>query len=118
LKIFSAMVPELKINNQRMEAAVCDPNLFATDLAEYLAKKGMPFRDAHEIIGRLVAHCAATQTQLHQVPLAEMKKLAPLFDVDVTNVFDVRRSLSQRRAIGAPSPENVKAQMARWRKQL
>ena len=55
---------------------------------------------------------------LNQVPLAELKKRSSLFEVDVANVFDVRRSLSQRRAIGAPSPKNVSAQIKRWRAKL
>ena len=118
LEVFTAMLPELKINRDRMEAAASDPNLFATDLAEYLVKKGMPFRKAHEIIGKLVAQCAKTRCLLGQVPLEEMKKLSPLFDVDVANVFDIRRSLLERRAIGAPSPENIAAQIKRWRSDL
>lgn len=118
LEIFSAMLPELKINRKRMEAAANDPSLLATDLAEYLVKKELPFREAHEIVGQLVAHSGATQTQLHQIPLTEMRKISPLFDADVVQVFDVRRSLSQRRAVGAPSPENVTARIKHWRTKL
>jgi len=55
---------------------------------------------------------------LNQVPLAELKKRSSLFDVDVANVFDVRRSLSQRRATGAPARANIVAQIKRWRKRL
>src|SRR5437016_819962 len=86
LEVFTAMLPELKVNRDRMETAASDPNLLATDLAEYLVKQGMPFRKAHEIIGTLVAQCAKTRCLLGQVPLEEMKKLSPLFDVDVANV--------------------------------
>ena len=118
LELFSTMLPELKINRERMEAAANDPNLFATDLAEYLVKKGVPFREAHEVVGKLIAQSGANQIPLDRIPLLEMKKLSPLFDVDVAEVFDVRRSLAQRRAIGAPSPENIAAQMARWRESL
>src|SRR5437773_7797683 len=118
LEVFSAMLPKIKINRSRMEAAAGDPNLFATDLAEYLVKKGMPFREAHEIIGKLVARSVTKETPLNRVGLAEMKKLSPLFDSDVANVFDIRRSLSERRAIGAPSPENITAQIKRWHKLL
>ncbi len=118
LEVFSAMLPEIKIYRDRMEAAAGDPNLLATDLAEYLVKKGAPFREAHEIVGRLVAHAAKTKLPLNQVPREKLKKLSPLFDVDVANVFDVQRSLASRRAIGAPSPENVVAQIEHWRAQL
>jgi argininosuccinate lyase len=118
LELFSAMLPELKINRERMEEAASDPNLLATDVAEYLVKKGMPFREAHEIVGKLVAHATEKGTKLNAIALANLKKLSPRFDVDVADVFDVRRSLAARRAIGAPSPENVKAQIKAWRKRL
>lgn len=118
LEIFAAMLPELKINRERMRAAASDPNLFATDLAEYLVTKGMPFRRAHAIVGSLVADCVTKGMALNQVPLAELKKRSSLFEVDVANVFDVRCSLSQRRAIGAPSPKNVAAQIKRWKAKL
>ena len=118
LEVFSAMLPKIEINRARMEAAASDPSLFATDIAEYLVKKGMPFREAHEIVGGLVADCETTGMSLNQVPLVELKKRSPLFDVDVAHVCDVRHSLSQRRAIGAPSPKNVAAQIKRWRSHL
>jgi len=118
LEVFSAMLPKIEINRSRMEAAASDPNLLATDLAEYLVKKGTPFREAHEIVGKLVAHAAKTKSPLNQIPTAELKKASPLFDIDVANVFDVRRSLAARTAIGAPAPGNVAAQIARWHKLL
>ena len=118
LEVFSAMLPKIEINRARMEAAANDPNLLATDLAEYLVKKGTPFREAHEIVGKLVAHAAKTKSPLNQIPIAKLKKASPLFDIDVANVFDVRRSLAARTAIGAPAPGNVAAQIARWHKLL
>ena len=118
LELFSTMLLELKINRQRMEAAANDPNLLATDLAEYLVKKGMPFREAHKIVGKLVAGAIDKTVKLNATALTELKKLSPLFDADVTEVFDVRRSLAARRASGAPSPKNVKAQIKSWRERL
>ena len=114
LEIHSKMLSDLKINRERMELAANDPNLLATDLAEYLVKKGMPFRKAHEVVGRL----AAKRKQLNQISIAELKKNSPLFEVDVANVFDVRRSLSARTATGAPSPGNIASQINKWRKIL
>ena len=118
LEVFTAMLPQLKINRERMEAAASDPSLFATDLAEYLVKKGTPFREAHEIVGKLVAHAMQKKVALDKISVSEMKTFSPLFDTDIAKVFDVRRSLAERTAIGAPSPENIAGQIARWRAQL
>src|SRR5947208_924059 len=118
LELCTAMLPELKINRERMEEAASDPNLLATDLAEYLVGKGMAFREAHEIVGKLVANAIDKGANLNAIAPADLKKLSPLFAVDIADVFDVRRSLAARRAIGAPSPENVKAQIKSWRNQL
>jgi len=118
LNAFSAMLPKLKINRGQMKAAANDPNLLATDLAEYLVKKGMPFREAHQIVGKLVADAIKKGIKLSETKPAQLKKVSRLFDVDVAKVFDVRRSLAARKAVGAPSPENVKAQIVRWRKEL
>jgi argininosuccinate lyase len=118
LNVFAAMLPELTINTGRMESAADDPNLLATDLAEYLVKKGMPFREAHEAVGKLVARAAAAKVALNNVSLLEMREVSKLFDDDVLKVFDVRGSLAKRTAIGAPSPENVATQIARWKSLL
>lgn len=118
LHVFAAMLPELTINAGRMESAADDPNLLATDLAEYLVKRGMPFREAHEAVGKLVARAAAAKVALNNVSLLEMREVSKLFEDDVLKVFDVRGSLAKRTATGAPSPENVAAQIARWKSLL
>jgi argininosuccinate lyase len=118
LELFSIMLPELKIDRERMEGAASDPHLLATDLAEYLVKKGMAFRKAHEIVGKLVADAIAKGTKVSELPQTEFKKRSPLFDADVAEIFDVRRSLRTRRGVGAPSPDNVKAQIKSWRTRI
>ena len=118
LNVISAMLPEMTINTARMEKAADDPNLLATDLAEYLVKKGMPFREAHEAVGRLVARAAGAKLGLSNLSLWEMQEVSRLFEEDVVKVFDVRGSLAKRTAVGAPSPGNVMAQIARWRSLL
>src|SRR5712691_1284366 len=118
LEVFTTMLSELKINRERMEAAASDPNLLATDLAEYLVKKGTPFREAHEIVGKIVADSIANGIPLNEVSLSKLKRFSPLFDSDVAKVFDVSKALASRCAIGAPSPKNVAAQIKRWRAHL
>ncbi len=78
-------------------------------------KKGTPFREAHHIVGELVVHSITKNVPLDQIDIAEMKKFSPHFGPDVAKIFDVRDSLAQRGAIGAPSPENIAAQIKRWK---
>ena len=118
LQIFATMLPEITFHTARMETAADDPNLLATDLAEYLVKKGMPFREAHDVVGKLVARAAGSDRRLNNITLFEMQGISPLFDEEVLKVFDVRASLAKRTAVGAPSPENVSAQIARWKSLL
>lgn len=118
LAVFTPMLRELSVNEQRTREAASDPSLFATDVAEYLVQRGLPFRDAHRVVGSLVARASESGKPLDQVPLEEMRKLSPVFDHDVAQLFDPRESLRRRTAIGAPSPDNVAAQIARWRKLL
>jgi argininosuccinate lyase len=86
----------------------------ATDLAEYLVGKGMPFREAHAIVGKL----AASGKPLTALADEEFRAASNVFDENVRDIFDVRKALSHRTATGSPSPENIERQIARWRKLL
>jgi len=118
LELFSLMLPELKINRERMKSAASDSSLLATDVAEYLVKKGMPFREAHDLVGKIVADTIQKGTNLSTLKAAQLRKYSVLFDADLARLLDVRRSLAARTAIGAPSPQNVKGQIKRWQKAL
>ena len=97
---------------------MADPLLLATDLADYLVNRGVPFRKAHEIIGRAVALSAERGTPLPQLTLADYQTLSPVFAADLFDCFDLAKAMKARQAIGAPSPENVAAQLARWQAAL
>ena len=114
LEVFSAMLPALTINRERMESLANDPQLLATDLAEYLVGKGVPFREAHAIVGKL----AASGKRLNAVSDEEFRAASHAFGEDVREVFDVRKALQRRSATGSPSPENIERQIARWRQLL
>ena len=118
LDVFALMLPKLKINRERMKAAASDPNLLATDIAEYLVKKGAPFRKAHAVVGKLVAEAARKGKKLTEMPRAALKKISSQLDVDLAKTFSARRSLAARSAMGAPSPKNIQTQIKRWRKEL
>ena len=114
LELFSAMLPELTINRERMESLANDPQLLATDLAEYLVGKGVPFREAHAIVGKL----AASDKRLSALSYDDFRTASDAFGEDVREVFDVRKALGRRSATGSPSPENIERQIARWRELL
>ncbi|MEO7317795.1 MAG: argininosuccinate lyase [Chthoniobacteraceae bacterium] len=115
LAIFTSMLGSIRANPEACARAVADPLLLATDLADYLVKRGVPFRHAHEVIGRAVALAAERRCPLPQLSLADYQALSPAFDANLFDCFDLKRAMSARTAIGAPSPENIAAQLARWR---
>jgi argininosuccinate lyase len=114
LEVFAAMLPELIVHRERMESAARDPQLLATDLADYLVRKGLPFRDAHAVVGKL----AASGKPLNTPSTDEFRAASDAFGADVHEIFDVHAALRRRTATGAPSPENIQRQMARWRQLL
>lgn len=111
LHIVAEMMRHIRVNHVKCEAAASDPILLATDLVDFLVKKGIPFRDAHHAVGALIAEVEKTGIPL---PKLAAKKYGPT----AGKVFDVRRALSARTAVGAPSPRSVASQIARWKKLL
>ncbi len=118
LGVFAPMLREAKVNHARCAEAVTDPNLLATDLADYLVNRGLPFRKAHEVIGRAVARCSELGCGLDALPVAEYQALSPLFENTVHEILQVRRSMEARKAVGAPAPANVAAELQRWKTAL
>ncbi len=118
LAVFAAMLGGISANAPACAAAVADPMLLATDLADYLVNRGIPFRKAHEVIGKAVALCAQMHCELPHLTLADYQSLSPAFAADVFAILTVEKSMSARQAIGAPSPQNVAAQLARWQAAL
>lgn len=118
LRIFSAMLKESQFNEERCRLAASDPTLLATDLADYLVMKGMPFRNAHHIVGSLVAMAEQKNKPLDKLTLEEMRDVCPEFEEDVFEIFDLRNAMNRRKLPGAPSVREVKKQIARWKKVL
>ncbi|MBV8815264.1 MAG: argininosuccinate lyase [Verrucomicrobia bacterium] len=114
LEVYSAMVRELKFDFSTMQAAADDPGLLATDLADYLVVRGVPFRQAHEAIGALVAYGQTQQRGLRELSLEEFRRFNHSFEADLYDVFQLRSAMGKRTAIGAPSPKNVAAELEGW----
>jgi argininosuccinate lyase len=92
--------------------------LLATDLADYLVIKGVPFRQAHEVIGKLVAHCLGTGRSFPELGLEEYRQFSEAFGEDVFGVLKMDTALAARQGIGAPSPSNVAGRLEHWREKL
>ena len=117
-RIFSAMLRNVKINRAACAAAASDPALLATDLADYLVKRGMPFRQAHHVVGAVVALAEKNSKPLNQLTLAELQGVNPTFGRDALGVFNLKTAMAKRNLTGAPGTKEVAKQLARWREQL
>ncbi|MCK6580578.1 MAG: argininosuccinate lyase [Anaerolineae bacterium] len=111
LPVVTAVVHTLKLNPERMQQAL-DESMLATDLADYLVKRGMPFREAHGVSGRVVRRAGELGVGLSRVPLEDLQALSPLFDADVATIFDFAASAARRKALGGTAPEAVQRQWA------
>ena len=118
LSIFTPMLATLVFKRERMLAATRDGFLNATDLADYLAKKGMPFRAAHEVVGKLVKHCINTGKRLEELTLPELQSASGLISGDVYQVLEMKRVVEARSSYGGTSFAQVTAQLARAKEWL
>ena len=114
LEVYSAMIRELEFDTGAMQQAASDPALLATDLADYLVLHGVPFRQAHEAIGGLVAYAQEQQRALPDLSLEEFRRFSDRFEPNLYQVFELDIAMSKRIAIGAPSAKNVAAELDAW----
>jgi argininosuccinate lyase len=116
--VLAGTVAGLTVDRARCAAAVADPALLATDLADYLVDRGVPFREAHHAVGAVVKLAETQAVPLDRLPTADVQRLHPGFGPDWVSVFDLQRAMARRRGTGMPGPAQVKKQTARWRKLL
>ena len=118
LRIFADMVGGITVKPEAMERAALRGYATATDLADYLTKKGLPFRDAHETVAHAVKAATTQQVDLSELPLAVLQAFNPSIDTDVYAVLSLRGSLNARDILGGTAPSQVRAQIARHRTRL
>jgi len=114
LPVLSGLVASLTVNAARMRAAI-DPQVLATDLADYLVRKGVPFRQAHHAVGGAVKRALELGVRLPDLPLSEWQTIHPAFGKDLYTIFDLEQSLNRRAAWGGVAPQAVKEQLAKAR---
>ncbi len=112
------MIRSLRLCPDRTRKALVEGFLTATDLADYLARKGVPFRQAHEVAGQAVSWCEAAGIGLEEMDLPSFQRLSPLIEDDVFSVLTPEASLRARRVLGGPAPENVGAEARLGRARL
>jgi len=118
LRIFAEMVGGITVKPEAMEKAALRGYATATDLADYLVKKGLPFRDAHETVAHAVKAAIAHRVDLSELPLAVLQEFHPQIDNDVYAVLSLRGSLEARSTLGGTAPAQVRQQIARHRARL
>ena len=118
VRVFSALLPTIHINKEEMLDAVNAGFATATDLAEYLVGKGIPFRDAHEAVGKAVRFCIENQSQLSELSLGQLREFSAAIEDDVFSVLTVEGSIHARDHIGGTAPGQVRAAIVRARERL
>ena len=118
IKTFEPMLATMRVNKERMRAAAAQGFINATDCADYLVKKGLPFRDAYKITGTLVAKCIAEGLTLETLPLSAYKEACDTFDEDVFDAIALETCLNGRISEGGPSAASVKDQLLLAKKQI
>ena len=118
LTVFTAMLRTVTFRKDVMEKGASGGFTNATDCADYLVKRGVPFRDAHAVVGRLVAHCLNENKALLDLSLDELKQFHPAFEADVFDDLSMLSCVEKRRIPGAPAPDMVQAAIDEGRKSL
>jgi argininosuccinate lyase len=118
LEICSLMMKSVKFNKDRFEKEMNSDFLLATELADYLVKKGMPFRKAHAIVGNIVHDCIQKKKTLQSLPLRSYQQYSKLFDKEVLQQLNVKESLKKKQSLGSASPREVKRTTQLWKKVL
>jgi argininosuccinate lyase len=115
LRAFAELVPGIVVRPQAMRRAAAEGFATATDLADYLVRKGLPFRDAHEAVGKAVRQAAAAGRDLAELSLEELRAFSALIGPDVHAALTLEGSVAARDHVGGTAPAQVRAQVARWR---
>lgn len=111
LKTFSGMISTMKVNKNNMRKGAAGGFTNATDLADYLVKKGESFRNAHGIVGEIVLFCIQENKHIEDVSLNKLKEFSPLFEEDVYNAIDLYTCVEERKVFGGPSSKSVEIQI-------
>jgi len=118
LSVLTEMVPRIRFNKKRLSDTASEAYATATDIAEYLVRKGMPFRDAHEVTGRIVLHCIENNLTLDSLKIEDLQIFSPLIEGDVYRYLTAEGSVTAKRSSGGTSPAEVRKRIEGFRKKM
>ncbi len=118
MRILAKLLPEIRFNEDRMAEMATKGFTLATDLADYLVKKGIPFRKAHHAVGQIVQHCIQKGKELHECSIEELKSFSKAFDVDVYPFINAMSAIDLRRSLGGTASSRVKEAIERARVEI
>ena len=118
LVVMQSMMANVEPNRERMKLAGSQGFSTATDLADYLVRKQIPFREAHEIVGKIVSHCIEHELDLHELSVEQFKQFSPKIDSTVHSVLTVEQSVAARNHVGGTAPVQVKRAVLEGRERL
>jgi argininosuccinate lyase len=118
LEMMAYMLDQTEFKTDALARAAGSDLLIATEVADYLTRKGLPFREAHEVTGRIVAHAEQTSTSIRDLSTEALLNFSPLFSDDVHAFLDPTRSISEKKTLGSTNPDLVSEQIGHWQARL
>ena len=118
LDIMAGMLSSMTVNKERMLASTQQDFSNATELADYLAKKGLPFREAHEIVGKLVLECSKVGYYLQDIPLERYQQVSPLIEQDIYQTLQSQTAVQRRNSLGGTGFVQIRQELARAKNEL
>jgi argininosuccinate lyase len=118
LEIMAGLVKTVKLVKKKAKEALEDEFIYATDLAEYLVRKGAAFKDAHDIVGKVIRYCTEKKVNISDLSISELKKFSEKLEEDVCGYLNPETSVKMKRTPGGTNPGYVKKEIARWKKKL
>ncbi len=118
LQLLSSLFTGLKVNKKVLKERINDESFFSVDIMEYLIKKGISYREAHDIVGTMIKECVDKGNKIADLSKEELKKYCPKFDTDVKELLNPETSVKMKKSLGSTNPQMVKKQIEGWKKKL
>tara|TARA_A100001015_G_scaffold312309_1_gene417260 strand:- start:5461 stop:6834 length:1374 start_codon:yes stop_codon:yes gene_type:complete len=118
LACFSAMVPTIQVHTSAIDAAMNTGHILATEIADYLSLKGVPFREAHEIVGKMVAHADGQGVQIHELSLTDYQSFSKAVESDIQDRLSFKAAIDQKNGIGGTSHQQVQARLKQMKEEF